>query len=138
MSNIRLELSAGSVASTCANLRRKTQSVKEATNAEMELLVMQLFAEAQQKVPVVTGALASSGSVSVSNLDNVIQRTIGYGTSLANPVTGKPTSSYAVEKHETYNPQKPEAYKWLENAVRNNSDTFLQRIANAVISGLSG
>lgn len=138
MKDVQIEISSSSIMSLSSNLRRKSQDVKVAVNTEMEILVSQLFAEAQQKAPVVTGALAASGHVTAHNKDNTIERTIGYGTSLANPITGKPTSSYAVSKHEMYNPDKPESYKWLENTMINNSDTFLQRMANAVTQGLNG
>lgn len=138
MRDVQIEISSASIMSLSGNLRRKGQNVKVAVNTEMEILVGQLFAEAQQKAPVLTGALAASGHITTHNMDNVIERTIGYGTSLANPQTGKPTSSYAVSKHETYNPDKPESYKWLENTIINNSDTFLQRMANAVAQGLNG
>ena len=137
MSDVRITLNMASASTLINNLRRKNQSVKESVNSEMEQLVMRLFEEAQQKVPTATGALASSGNVSMQNSGDVYQRTIGYGTSVTNPVTGKATSSYAVDKHEQYNPQKPESYKWLEKTLLSNTDTFLQCMANAVASGLS-
>lgn len=137
MSDVRISLDSNSLYAVTQNLRNKTQEVRVEVNSEMEQLVMHLFEEAQQKVPTVTGALASSGNVSMQNSGDVYQRTIGYGTSVTNPVTGKATSSYAVDKHEQYNPQKPESYKWLEKTLLSNTDTFLQRMANAVASGLS-
>ena len=136
MSDVRITLNMASASTLINNFRRKNQSVKESVNSEMEQLVMSLFEEAQQKVPTVTGALAASSHVTIQNDGDNYKRTIGYGTSVSNPKTGKATSSYAVDRHERYNPEKPESYKWLENTMLNNTDVFLRGIVKAISEGL--
>ena len=114
------------------------QTVKDAAHAEINSFTNQVFDSAQQRVPTVTGALAASGHISEHNTDDVLKRIIGYGTSLTNPVTGKTTESYAVEKHEIENPKNPDSYKWLERTMLDNADEFLQRMASAISGGLNG
>ena len=137
MKEIDIKINSSSIQTTVNNLKRKSQAVRDEANNRMELLILRLFEEAQQKVPTVTGALAASGHITSSNNGDVLRRTIGYGTSLANSVTGIATSTYAVDRHEQYNAMKPESYKWLELTMLSNTDVILQELAESVNTGLT-
>lgn len=138
MNDVRIEITSSSLQEFTRNLRRKQAEVREVANVELEAIVRQIFAKAQQRVPVVTGALAVSGQISSDNSDDVVQRVISYGNSTRNPVTNQPTAEYAVDRHESYNPAKPESYKWLERTMSEESDAYVQAIARALRSRLEG
>jgi len=123
MSKLTITINKGSANRLIANLNANAASEGVQNVADFA------FEMAQESAPVVSGALKSSGQVTNTDSGEVIRRTISYGTSLTNP-SGDPTSEYAVDRHEMYNPYKPEAYKWLERAVRSTGDDlFLEEVA---------
>lgn len=125
-----MSLTPGSVASFRQSLSAATQRVIAAADASMTLAAETAFTQAQDRVPRVTGALASSGKISNQNTASLLRRTIGYGDSTPNPRTGKATSAYATQVHEIYRASHPNSYKWLELTVRQyGRESFLHTLA---------
>ena len=81
-----------------------------------------LLRRSNQKVPIDTGDLAGSGSMSVDREQNRIEASIGYNT------------PYAVEVHENlkaFHPNGGEA-KFLENAYTENAPGYERLIEDAL------
>lgn len=90
-----------------------------------------------QLVPVDTGALRSSASVTKSfSNQSEVKTFIGYGDQqIANPKTGRLTSEYAVEVHENLEAQykKGKTPKFLEIAALSKAtQEFQTTVANAL------
>ncbi len=118
MSGVKMSLTPNSVAAFRQALTASTQRVITAAGNSMDMAIETAFAQAQDRVPRVTGALASSGKISRQDTAALIRRTIGYGDSTPNPRTGKATSTYATQVHEIYRASHPNSYKWLELTIR--------------------
>lgn len=110
-----------------AQLHRKKvdaiQAGKEAVHDTAELV----FAESQIRIPRKTGALANSGKYSHQDTSTKAESVIGYGDTSTNPVTGRTTASYAVEKHEA-----PRNGKWLENALLDCSSIYKEELVTKI------
>lgn len=90
-----------------------------------------VFTSAQEKVPRVTGALADSGKVTRDDSGALLRRIVSYGSSERNPRTHRPTSSYAVYKHEIPVAGHMQGYKWLERALREyGKDSYVRDLAS--------
>lgn len=99
----------------------------------MDLTARRFYGRTQAAVPRVTGALASSGSVVSTDIGAIVSRTIGYGSSKANPRTGLPTEEYAIKVHEMFNPKHPKSYKWLERTLRDyGKEAYIQELASTI------
>lgn len=137
MSTVTMSLTPGSVTSFRQSLAVATQRVVNAADNSMTLAAETAFAQAQDRVPRVTGALASSGKISNQNTASLLRRTIGYGDSTPNPRTGKATSSYATQVHEIYRASHPNSYKWLELTVRQyGTESYLHDLALSIKAAL--
>jgi hypothetical protein len=132
-----MSLTPGSVLSFRQALFVATQRVVNAANNSITTAAETAFAQAQDRVPRVTGALASSGKISNQNTASLLRRTIGYGDSTPNPRTGKATSSYATQVHEIYRASHPNSYKWLELTVRQyGTESYLHDLALSIKAAL--
>lgn len=137
MSVVTMSLTPGSVTSFRQALAVTTQRVVNAADNSMTTAAETVFAQAQDRVPRVTGALASSGKISSQNTASFLRRTIGYGDSTPNPRTGRATSTYATQVHEIYRASHPNSYKWLELSVRQyGRDSYLHDLALNVRAAL--
>lgn len=102
--------------------------IREATQ-EIGSIVDDVFQESQERVPVQTGALKSSGKIeSKVNEDEVIFE-ISYGDMTPNPKTGFHTEQYALEVHE--NPNST-GYKFLEVPYLNHLSAYREVIKNTI------
>lgn len=99
------------------------QAGKEVVHDTAELV----FAESQIRIPRKTGALADSGKYRHQDTSTKAESVIGYGDSSTNPVMGKTTAAYAVEKHEA-----PHNGKWLENALLDCSSIYREELINKI------
>ena len=137
MSTVTMSLTPGSISSFRQSLAVATQRVVNAADNSMTLAAETAFAQAQDRVPRVTGALASSGKISNQNTASLLRRTIGYGDSTPNPRTGKATSAYATQVHEIYRASQPNSYKWLELTVRQyGTESYLHDLALSIKAAL--
>lgn len=89
------------------------------------------FAESQRMVPVETGTLRSSGSVS-----NPLQLADGWSVKIA---YGGAAAPYAVYVHEDLevSHDAPTSAKYLEIPVKNAADTMPARLAEAVVDRMA-
>jgi hypothetical protein len=125
-----MSLTPNSVVSFRQALSVTTQKVIASADNSMDLAVKTAFTRSQNRVPRVTGALASSGKISKQNTATTLRRTIGYGDSTKNPRTGKATSTYATQVHEIYRVTHPDSYKWLELTIRQyGSESYVSDLA---------
>jgi hypothetical protein len=136
MSSVHIGMKASSVNNFVGTLYKKEVQVRQAAEQGVRNVADFAFEMAQETAPVVSGALKSTGAVTNATDGDVIKEIISYGTSVTNP-QGVPTADYAVDRHETYNPHKPETYKWLERAVRaTGNDLYLSEVARLIGSAL--
>ena len=122
--NISCNLKGSSVNEVVTNLTRKKDNILDAGHRGLSEAAEELFTQAQSKVPRKTGALASSGKVTYKSTSKEEQAIISYGDATVNPVTGRATSLYAVEKHESPGP----GGKWLENTMMGGYDLFMGKL----------
>ena len=92
----------------------------------------ELFNQAQLIVPRKTGALANSGKVTYTDNGKRYEAIISYGDDTLNPVSGRATSEYAVQKHESPGP----GGKWLENTFLGGYDLFMQHMISNISNEL--
>lgn len=116
---IKLNIDQTSVSSVVNNLRIKEQEVLQAGRVGLHNAADIIFNKAQATIPFQTGALKASGKVTMHHSENSSEAIISYGDQTRNANTGKPTASYAVEKHED-----PTGNKWLERTILNSTDIF--------------
>ena len=114
---ISCEVTPSSLSRFQSSLLMTVEKERAQAIAGMDAAAAHVFDDAQKLVPRQTNALANSGHITSEDGEVLLRRIIGYGTSLRNPETGKPTSSYAVYKHETAKEGHMEGYKWLERAL---------------------
>lgn len=137
MSDVKLTISPTSLSSFKQSLQFSMQRVIAAADMGMEAAGESAFSAAQDRVPHVTGALASSARLTNQDSASQLKRTISYGDSTPNPKTGRPTSSYAIYVHEIYRETHPNSYKWLEYAIRQyGRENFLHDLAATLRASL--
>lgn len=127
---VSLQITPTSVSAFRQSLMAASQRVTKAADNSLDFAASTAFAQAQDRVPRVTGALAGSGKIVKQNTASLLRRVIGYGDSSLNPRTGRATSTYAMRVHEVYRTAHPDSYKWLELAVRQyGREAFLRDLA---------
>lgn len=130
--NVSFVVDTASFARATGKLHRKKKDAiyagKKAAHETAELV----FAESQIRLPTNTGALAQSGKVEHQDTNTAAISVIGYGDSSTNPVTGKTTASYAVERHES-----PRDGKWLENSLLDCSAIYKEELKTQITRALS-
>ncbi len=130
--SVSLVVDTASFSRVTAKLHRKKNDAiyagKKAVHDTAELV----FAESQIRIPRKTGALAQSGKVEHQDTNTAAISVIGYGDSSTNPVTGRTTASYAVEKHES-----PRNGKWLENSLLDCSAIYKEELQTQITRALS-
>lgn len=88
--------------------------------------------KAQEKVPVDTGALKSSGRVGPKWNDNDLAiSVISYGSRGVGRHS-TPTSVYAPIVHELRSKKNPESYKWLEKALLESGEDFREEVKRLI------
>lgn len=115
-----------------AKLHRKKNDAIAAGKKAVHDTAELVFAESQIRIPKKTGALAQSGKVDHQDTNTAAISVIGYGDSSTNPVTGRTTASYAVEKHES-----PRNGKWLENSLLDCSTIYKEELQTQITRALS-
>lgn len=132
-----LQIRAADISAFNQSLNMATQKVVNAADASLDVAASHAFALAQTRTPRVTGALIESARLTPNNTGERLQRTISYGNHVTNPRTGRPTSKYATRVHETFNPKRPNSFKWLEYAVRDyGREQFMNDLASNIKSAL--
>lgn len=109
------------------NLQNKEAQAVAQAQAVVSEAVTNVLLDSQERMPVKTGALRDSGKTEVKQEGYTIAGYVGFGDSSLNPDTGRTTASYAVEKHED-----PENGKFLENAVYDAAESFVENLATAL------
>lgn len=129
---VSFDINTASFARVTAKIHRKKNDAiyvgKKAVHDTAELV----FAESQIRIPRKTGALAQSGKLEHQDTNQAAISVIGYGDSSTNPVTGRTTASYAVEKHES-----PRNGKWLENSLLDCSEIYKEELQTQITRALS-
>lgn len=133
---VKIEIIPASENAVIRGLQTARSSVITAGETAVEQSAEIIFERAQGTVPRSTGALASSGGVTVIAGERQIDGYISYGTSLKNPESGEPTSSYAADRHEIRNPDKPQSFKWLENALHDEAERAVDMLAYLIQNAL--
>jgi hypothetical protein len=128
---VKLTIDQASVSRMVSNLTDKKNAVTESGKHGLASAAEQIFQDSQAHVPVGTGALLSSGKVTYKNTTHTVTATISYGDDTRNPNTNKPTSLYAVSRHES-----PNGGKWLENAILGGSEMFIETLSTEISSKL--
>lgn len=87
---------------------------------------------AQEKVPVDTGALRSSGRVDPEwGDDELAVSIISYGSRGVGR-HNTPTAVYAPIVHELRSDKNPESYKWLEKALLESGEDFRAEVRRLI------
>lgn len=124
---MRISVRVANVETVVRNLQKKeAEAIAQAQEAVAQAS-QEVLTETQTIMPVVTGALRASGKTATEVEGQKVIGYIGFGDSSRNPVTGRTTASYAVEKHEA-----PVRGKWLENTVYDHANTFMEDLAKAL------
>lgn len=126
-----LTLDQASVARVVSKMTDKKNAVIESGKQGLATAAEQIFQDSQAHVPIGTGALLNSGKVTYRNTTHTATATISYGDGSRNPNTNKPTSLYAVARHES-----PNGGKWLENAILGGSEMFIETLSTEISSKL--
>jgi hypothetical protein len=113
---LELVLDTKSVNRFIGNLRQKHTRVRSASRQTVNNTGDKIFQKAQGLVPVMTGALQASGKVTRTGDTDNPENIISYGDSTIGH-EGRPTSAYAVARHEMMSRINPDAYKWLEKTL---------------------
>lgn len=129
---VRLQADTAAMSQLAAKLRQKKNLTIWASKSAVHSTAETIFSKSQITIPRKTGALASSGKVAYQDTDQTSTAIIGYGDSSVNPITGIPTSDYAVAKHED-----PRNGKWLENAVLDCSELYRNNLRAEINKSLS-
>lgn len=133
----RLTIKPASLSAFQQKLQQSMSNVSRASSRGMDYALERALNRSQSRVPRVTGALANSVATSKQGNQYYFKRTIGYGSSVINPRSGRPTSEYAVRVHEVYHQQHPNSYKWLERSMREyGQDGYLTDLASYIRSNL--
>ena len=134
---VSLRMRTADIAAFKQSLNMATQKIVTAADASLDAAASHACTLAQARTPQVTGALRASARLTPNNAGERLQRTISYGNSVTNPRTGRPTSKYAKRVHETFNPKRPNSYKWLEYAIRDyGKEQFMHDLAANLKSAL--
>lgn len=120
---MELVVDSRSVHRMITRLRKKQGVVREAARQAVDNTTEHVFQLAQELAPVMTGALKASGkTASTGHVDNP-KGLIGYGDDTSGH-EGRPTSAYAVPRHEMQSKLNPKAYKWLERTLLASDEAF--------------
>ena len=130
--NVTLQVDTASFSRVTAKLHQKKNFAISAGKSAVHDTAEAIFSAAQMNIPRKTGALAASGKIAYQDSTQTSSAIISYGDSTVNPNTGRPTSSYAVVKHED-----PRNGKWLENAVLECTDLYRSNLRDKIGRALS-
>lgn len=134
---VELVIDQNSISRIIGNLQRKAELVRGAAKQAVDNTTEKVFQQAQELVPVMTGALKASGkTLSVGTPDNPTG-VIGYGDDTIGH-KGRPTSSYAVARHEMHSKLNPEAYKWLERTLLASDEDFREEALRLLSQAIQG
>jgi len=120
---VELVVEAKSVNRLINNLRQKQTRVQSAGRQAVNNTGDKIFQKAQGLVPVMTGALRDSGKVTKTGPADKPEAIISYGDETIGH-KGRPTSAYAVARHEMVSKINPDAYKWLEKTLLEANEDF--------------
>lgn len=124
---MRISVRVTNVETVVRNLQMKeAEAIAQAQEAIAEATQV-ILKEAQDTMPVVTGALRDSGATAVEVENQQIVGLVGFGNSSKNPTSGRTTASYAESAHE-----EPDRGKWLETPLYNYEPIYLETLANAL------
>lgn len=134
---VELILDPNSVNQVVNNLQRKTGLIRGAARQSVNNTTEKVFQKAQELVPVMTGALKDSGKTAITGVQDNPIGLIGYGDDTIGH-EGRPTSSYAISRHEMHSKMHPEAYKWLERTLLASSEDFREEALRLLSQALQG
>ena len=126
--SVGLTLKESTVNGVTTRLTRVQNNAIDAGVRGLNEAAEELFNQAQLIVPRKTGALANSGKVTYTEDSKHHEAIISYGDETVNPVSGRATSEYAVQKHESSGP----GGKWLENTFLGGYDLFMQKMISNI------
>lgn len=119
-------------------LLRRVEQARNAAENEMYSSGHELVVAAQLEVPVDTGALQSSGSVTAPDRDGEKSSIEVYfgDTNVLNPNHGRATSTYALDQHEntTYHHEVGKPH-YLTDPLETMKNTIRSRIKKAFVRG---
>lgn len=121
---ISISLNISSANTVVNNLYASNAQMLVAANRGIQQTAELILSKAKSALPVMTGALKSSGKISVKEALGQIVRVISFGDSTKGAY-GTPTSEYAIEIHELMMTKHPESYKFLELALLEYGQAFL-------------
>lgn len=134
---VELVIDQKSVSHIIGNLQRKAELVRGAAKQAVDNTTEKVFQQAQELVPVRTGALKDSGKTSSVGTPDNPTGVISYGDDTIGH-EGRPTSSYAISRHEMRSKLHPEAYKWLERTLLASDEDFREEALRLLSQAIQG
>jgi hypothetical protein len=132
---ITLTVDQASIRNVTRNLQQKMPNVKVAARQGVNNAAEKVFQKAQERVPVMTGALRDSGRLTSKGDDTQPQSIISYGNDVRG-YKGVPTREYALPRHEIFSRLKPESYKWLERSLLEANEEFKEEVIRLLSEAL--